>query len=82
MPTQDRGNLNSLHSKNNRIMYSIKLVPRRNQEWDCIVACLVVKKIAENSSKDSCVLVSLETPNGVHNQPLNFSGQKEALAPR
>ena len=52
---------------------------QENQEWDCVVTCLVVKKMAEKSSEDVCVLLSLET-NGVRNWLLNFSGQKEALA--
>ena len=81
MISQGRRNLNSLHSKSSRVMYGIKLVPRRDQEWDCVVTCLVVKKIVENSSKDVCVLVCLKTHNGVSNRPLNFSRQKEALAP-
>ena len=31
--------------------------------------------------EDVCVLICLETPNGVHNRLLNFSRQIEALAP-
>ena len=63
-------------------IYSIKLVPRRNQKWDSIATCLVIKKMAESSNEDQiCVLVCLETPNSACNWPLNFkfSGRK-ALA--
>ena len=73
--------MDSLHSKSNRVVYGIKLIPRWNQEWDCVVMCFVVKKMVENSSKDIRVLVCLKTPNGVRNHPLNFSWQEEALAP-
>ena len=51
--SQGRGNLNWPQSKSNNIICGIELVPDGTRNGTaCIVTCLMVKKMPENSSKD------------------------------